>query len=209
MSIDEGWLQIDALVGTDEADEFAAMCDTALAQLAAASIGEVAEPTEPVGPLRSGDKHSGGTRRLVSLEERFPGLRTVVEDPRLRDAAASLAVGLSLTELTYRCPQPGHGSQKLHTDDVPKLDPGPERVVTAIIALCDFTADNGATRIVPGSHRRPDLQNAAGDLESHPEERLLVGGAGTAFVFSGHLLHSGTQNRSGEPRPALQVCWRR
>ena len=46
-------------------------------------------------------------------------------------------------------------------------------------------------------------------MSSHPDEVLLTGDAGDAFVFSGHLLHSGTPNRSADERPALQVTWRR
>ena len=36
----------------------------------------------------------------------------------------------------------------------------------------------------------------------------LIGPAGTAFVFGGHLLHRGTENRSSAPRPALQISFR-
>lgn len=88
---------------------------------------------------------------------------------------------------------------------MPTLDPLPDRVATAIVALVPFTAENGATRVVPGSHRRIDLQRRSGGLSSHPDERTLTCAAGDAFVFSGHLLHSGTPNRSDHERPALQI----
>ena len=81
--------------------------------------------------------------------------------------------------------------------------------MTAVVALCDFTPDNGATSVIPGSHRRPDLQRRSGSLEYHPDELVLTGPAGTAFVFCGHLLHRGTRNRSTASRPALQVSWGR
>ena len=97
----------------------------------------------------------------------------------------------------------------LHADDAPKLDDAPSRVATAIVTLVEFTDTNGATRVVPGSHRRPDLQRRSGSLDSHPDEMTLTGPAGTAFVFDGHLLHSGTINRSDADRPALQITWRR
>ncbi len=45
-------------------------------------------------------------------------------------------------------------------------------------------------------------------LGEHPDELVLTGRAGTAFLFCGHLLHRGTRNRSSEPRPAIQVSWR-
>jgi ectoine hydroxylase-related dioxygenase (phytanoyl-CoA dioxygenase family) len=54
---------------------------------------------------------------------------------------------------------PGAEEQLLHRDeavwsDVPK--PAPELQMAAVIAFVDFTRENGATRIVPGSHRWPD-----------------------------------------------------
>lgn len=77
----------------------------------------------------------------------------------------------------------------------------------AIVSLCDFTDENGATAVLPGSHRRPDLQRRPRELSTSAEV-LLTGPAGTAFVFSAHLVHRGTKNRSGQDRPALQALWR-
>ena len=68
--------------------------------------------------------------------------------------------------------------------------------------------------MVPGSHRRIPTCSSVGSLGADPgvDDRLgavpLVGPAGTAFVFSGHLLHGGTENRSDRPRPALQLSFR-
>src|SRR5712671_4852098 len=56
---------------------------------------------------------------------------------------------------------PGSEEQWLHRDeavwsDIPK--PAPELQLATVIAFVDFTRDNGATRVVPGSHRWPDRQ---------------------------------------------------
>ncbi len=156
---------------------------------------------------RSGDKPHGGTRRLTSIEERLPettelvGLLAPVIDQILTG-------GWELTEFAYRCPGPGFGGQRLHADDVPKLDEGPPRCATAVVALGPFTETNGSTVVVPGSHRRLDLQRQAGALERHPDAIHLLGPAGTGFVFDGHLLHGGSENRSSDPRPALQLTFR-
>ena len=190
---------------------------TAFSVLGAARAGAIATMLDQLlaglGPAdrRTGDKPFADTRRLASLDERAPELLAELTDlPAVRDAIGYLVGdGAGLVEATYRCPGPGGGGQRLHADDVPKLDDGPTRVATAIVALVHVDESNGATRVVPGSHRRPDLQRHAGTLDAHPDEVSLSGPAGTMFVFSGHLLHSGTPNRSATPRPAIQLSWRR
>jgi len=157
----------------------------------------------------AGDKPNQGTKHLTNLDERIPVVAEVLTRSSLTDVVADiLGPHFALSQASYRNPQPGFGGQKLHADDLHKLDQGPNTVATALVSLVDFTPTNGATRIVPGSHRRPDLQRRAGSLDRHDEEILLTGSAGTAFVFSGHLLHSGTVNHSSDDRPALQLLWR-
>lgn len=191
-----GWTAVPDLLTGAEAERLAAGC---AADLAALGVDG-----------RIGDKPHSGTRRLVALTERVPAAAAVASDPRLLELVHHLlGPEPKLDEATYRSPEPGFGGQRLHADDVPMLEVGPARCATAIVALADFTVDNGATRVLPGSHRRPDLQRQAGRLERHADETALTGPAGTAWVFSGHLLHAGGLNQSSRPRPALQLVWRR
>lgn len=188
-----GWVRIDGFLPEVRAFAIRDACEAKLADLGT--------------DLRVGDKPHSGTRRLVELVDRIPEVGPVVA--QLSDVVtAVVGSGFRLSENSYRCPQSGFGGQKLHTDDVPRFEVGPNLCATAIVALVDFTSDNGATRVVPGSNLRPDLQRQAGQLESHPEEIRLTGPAGTAFVFTGHLLHSGMPNESDLPRPALQFTFR-
>lgn len=191
-----GWVRLPSLLSPSEVETILAECDPLLA--------------EPLERQRLGDRPHGGTRHLMELDERVDLVHAVMERHSLVQAV-DVVVGPSAVpiQVSLRSPRPGHGGQSLHTDDVPLLGGGPDRVATAIVALTAFTSANGATRVVPGSHRRPDLQVRAGALASHPDEVLLIGGAGDAFVFSGHLLHSGTVNVSDHDRPALQITWRR
>jgi ectoine hydroxylase-related dioxygenase (phytanoyl-CoA dioxygenase family) len=75
--------------------------------------------------------------------------------------------------------------------------------------LDDFTSDNGALRVVPGSHRwgrRP--QDALSDPAApHPEEVLVTGRAGDLVVMNSHLWHGGTANRTDRRRLALHAFY--
>jgi ectoine hydroxylase-related dioxygenase (phytanoyl-CoA dioxygenase family) len=78
-------------------------------------------------------------------------------------------------------------------------------VCNCVWMLDDFTAENGALRVIPGSHRwgrKP--QDALGDpYAAHPEEKLVTGRAGTVVVMNAHLWHGGTANRTDRERRAL------
>jgi len=161
--------------------------------------------------VRVGDKPWSGTRRLVDLRDRLPEVEQILVLHRDVRAAIEPILGPNPTcsEVIFRCPFPGFGGQKLHADDLPLVDPNQTLGLTAIVPLVDFTADNGATRLIPGSHRRPDLQRLSGSLDDHPDAIVLTGPAGGMFLFSRHILHSGTRNDSVSPRPAVQICWTR
>lgn len=92
---------------------------------------------------------------------------------------------------------PGEKAQTLHRDDsvYPLPQPHPEVVVNSIWALDDFTADNGATRLVPGSHRWEPGRVPAGE-----ETVRAVMPAGSAMVYLGSLWHGGGANQTARPR---------
>ncbi len=114
-----------------------------------------------------------------------------------------------LGELQGRDPLPGYGQQGLHADWRPRQPGEPFRVVNSLWLLDEFTAENGATRVVPGTHLLPHAPGKhAGDPSSrHPEEVIITAAAGAALIFNGHLWHSGRQNRSQGPRRVLQCSW--
>ncbi|MDQ6649282.1 MAG: phytanoyl-CoA dioxygenase family protein [Actinomycetota bacterium] len=191
----QGFLIVTGLIGPEEVTTAWRACAAALG-----GLGEGA---------RTGDKTASGTRRLVELTERLPEVADLARRHPLLEVAAHVLGGpAELSALTYRAPQPGFGAQKLHADAGFPAGPGHWTGVTSILALVDFTADNGATRFVPGSHLLPHLLPRAARLEHHPDEQLFAAPAGSVLVFNAHLLHSGTPNRSGQPRHALQATYR-
>ena len=109
-----------------------------------------------------------------------------------------------------RNPLPGYGQQGLHSDWKPRSPGDPYFVVTAIFMLDAFTENNGATRIVPGSHliTAPIAKSYAQPLARHPDEMIVTGPSGSVLIFNGHLWHSGTRNASTGPRRSVQAVLR-
>jgi ectoine hydroxylase-related dioxygenase (phytanoyl-CoA dioxygenase family) len=77
--------------------------------------------------------------------------------------------------------------------------------------LDDFTEQNGATRLVPGSHRwGVTPQEVVSDLYApHPRETLLTGCAGTVVIMNAHMWHGGTANHTSAHRRAMHVYYTR
>jgi ectoine hydroxylase-related dioxygenase (phytanoyl-CoA dioxygenase family) len=161
----------------------------------------------------SGGRTETGTRHPSDLIARDPVFAAVCAHPGML-AAVYQVLGRSfrLTQLSGRDPLPGYGQQGLHADWMGRSAQEPYHVVTAIWMLDVFTRENGATRVVPGSHRqlRPPPKAMADPAGHHPNEQFVTGPAGSVLVFNGHLWHSGTRNQSRQSRRALQcVFWAR
>jgi ectoine hydroxylase-related dioxygenase (phytanoyl-CoA dioxygenase family) len=114
-------------------------------------------------------------------------------------------------DLHGRNPLPGYGQQGLHTDWPARAPGAPYVVMTALWMLDDFTEDNGATRVVPGTHRMTGAipKDLNQPLARHPHEARIVAAAGSVLLFNGHLWHSGTKNRSSGPRRVVQMVLER
>jgi ectoine hydroxylase-related dioxygenase (phytanoyl-CoA dioxygenase family) len=131
--------------------------------------------------------------------------------PRVLEAARHvLGDEVRLTGVASRGIRPGHGQQALHVDWGGQGEPGVWYGCHAICALVDFTHANGATRVVPGSHRNPWMLKTGHDpRKPHPAQRQLTGAAGTVFVLNIHCGHAAVQNATNEPRLAIFTCFSR
>jgi ectoine hydroxylase-related dioxygenase (phytanoyl-CoA dioxygenase family) len=78
--------------------------------------------------------------------------------------------------------------------------------VTALWLLDDFIGNNGATRLIPGSHLwfKPLPKHLRQPVAKHPDQRFINAKAGSALVFNGHLWHSGSRNESNRSRRVIQ-----
>ena len=152
-----------------------------------------------------------GTDRLADLVNKDPLFDVCFTDQRLLACVAHVLSDFKLSSLNARAALPGQGLQALHTEGGPVTGLDEFQVCNSIWLLDDFTPENGATRVVPGSHRsgrspRDDLDDVR---SAHPAEVLLTAPAGTVVVFNSHLWHGGTVNRSDQPRRALHSYFTR
>jgi ectoine hydroxylase-related dioxygenase (phytanoyl-CoA dioxygenase family) len=152
-----------------------------------------------------------GTQRLANLVDKDPLFDLCWNNPR-QLAAVAHVLGweeFKSFSLNGRAALPGQGHQNLHTDWPCAVPAGEYQICNSIWLLDDFTPENGATRIVPGSHQfgRLPKDDLADPRAPHPGEILLLGRAGSCVVFNSHLWHGGTQNRSGRPRRAIHAAY--
>lgn len=161
-------------------------------------------------------EHDGGrnafegykTRRLYSPLDDTDTLDPIIEHP--------IALGLldALFEPNYLLSQlqvidiaPGETAQGLHPDDLfyPWPRPRPALGAATIVAIDDFTADNGATMVIPGSHTWDD---------HFPTEAEIAGAvpavmpAGSMLFFLGTTWHGGGANHTDHSRMCVtaQYC---
>ena len=152
------------------------------------------------------------TERIYTLVARGAVFERMTEDPRvLALLDRFLLPGYLLTASQSIRILPGEAAQALHIDDsfyrLPR--PRPAVSLTLIAAIDAFTAENGATDILPGSHLWDEARAA---------EAIAAGGgpglipavmpAGAAIVLQGNLIHRGGANRSAAARLAVtnQYC---
>ena len=149
------------------------------------------------------------TVRLQGLPAKTPALIDALIDPRMLGVMDHLLLPvctdyiLSAAELIEI--RQNETAQRLHTDNnswptaIQGLGP---LCVNAMIALTDYTADNGATLVVPGSHLWSKGRVPAPE-DIHPAEMP----AGSVAIFSGETIHAGGTSTSARIRRGLSVSY--
>jgi ectoine hydroxylase-related dioxygenase (phytanoyl-CoA dioxygenase family) len=151
-----------------------------------------------------------GTRHIDNLVSRAPAFERVYTHSLLLAAVYHvLQCPVRLGQMNGRDPLPGFGQQGLHADWIARVKGEPFRIVTSIWLLDDFTSENGATRVVPGTHQllTQPPKSFADPASRHRDQRIIVAAAGSVLVFNGHLWHSGTRNQSNHRRRVLQCSF--
>ena len=173
--------------------------------------GEVAAIKEALQPLLG---HKGRnafeghrTQRLYAVPEKTRATDRLIEHPRILALLDRIFLpNYLLSQCQAINIMPGEEAQYLHADDgfyrVPR--PRPPLGAATVWAIDDFTEENGATVVVPGSHVWPD-----GRMPGEGDRKVkAVMPAGSVVFYPGTLWHGGGENRSGAPRLAVtcQYC---
>ncbi|MCZ6676526.1 MAG: phytanoyl-CoA dioxygenase family protein [Candidatus Poribacteria bacterium] len=155
----------------------------------------------------------GRGRECTNMQNKSTAFDVCFTHPRLLSAVAHvLKEEFRSLGIHSRPNRPGGGHQPLHVDyGGPPAKPGEYYVCNSMWMLTDFTEENGATRVVPGTHRceKHPRDVMKDPTEPHPQEMTLIGTAGTVVVFNSHVWHGATLNRSPYDRPNVTSFWRR
>ncbi len=144
------------------------------------------------------------TLRMYNLLAKDAAFQAMPVHPNvLPIAEALLDRGCLLSGMTAIDIGPGEHPQPMHGDDIvmSRHLPRPHvpMMVTSMWALTDFTAENGGTRFVPGSHRFPQTPESA-DAPIDVDVCALEMPAGSVMVFHGSLWHAGGANTTVDDR---------
>ena len=186
-----------------------AIITDALPQSLLISFKEELEPYLAAAPYGGDDFMGRKTQRIGALVARTPSCREIVTDSRVL-ALAHHFLGPHTEKVTIHLTQattinPGEGGQLLHRDreawgtNIPaQIEPQ----FNTLWAITDFTAENGATNIAPGSHKW-DWNREANDNEL----TQAVMPKGSVLLYTGTVLHGGGENKSSERRIGLNLTY--
>lgn len=143
----------------------------------------------------------GANQRVWNLLNKGQVFRDIVLNPAAQALIKHLlGEDILLFSCTANIACKGGRAQSIHADQLY----APQQTPYALMANClwmldDFTEENGATRIVPGTHRSDRYPDGGEAIETLP----ATGPKGTIMVWDGRLWHGTGVNRTDAPRHGL------
>ena len=155
------------------------------------------------GPSGRNEFEGFDTQRVYCLVAKSRAFDRLILDPAVLAAAEQvLGENFLLTATLAIDLHPGQASQQMHFDDAFYRIPRPRPAVSLSVmwAIDDFTTENGATVVHPGSHRWPD-----GPWPLDGETVYATMSAGSALLYLGTLVHAGGANTTSQPRIGVSI----
>jgi ectoine hydroxylase-related dioxygenase (phytanoyl-CoA dioxygenase family) len=189
----DGYVIVDNLVSGEVMDRVAAELD----------------PYVDLTPVGRDDFVGRLTRRTGSLIARSEASRGLIAHPLALATAAEMlkkatAYQLHLTQVISVFP--GETNQPLHRDELAwdffPFPPDYDVQCNTIWAMTDFTAENGATRVVPGSHLKPGKQDYT-DADTIQAEMSR----GSVFFYTGKVYHGAAANKTDQIRQGINLTY--
>ncbi|MFN7056092.1 phytanoyl-CoA dioxygenase family protein [Hyphomonas sp.] len=194
-----------AIIAADAAVIIDGLMEPALLDRVRTELAPYIEAT-PVGQ----DDFTGHlTTRTGALVARSPACRELVMHPLILGATEKFLAPfcerfqLHVTQVIRI--KPGQDAQVLHRDRLAWGGYVPRAIepqLNMIWALTDFTRENGATRVVPGSHLWEDGRTAEEDEITYAEMK-----AGSVIIYTGSVIHSGGANVSDGDRAGINITY--
>ena len=181
----EGWTVVENAIApelVDELNEDLLRLERSLGIVPADNLFEGLQTTRIYNLLVHGRLYE----RIPIHPNVLPIVERVLDPGLLISSLSSIAIG------------PDESAQLIHADDqvinLPK--PHPPIICNTMWALTDFTEENGATRLVPGTHTADHSPNPLEHYDSIPAEMAK----GSVLVWVGSLWHGGGANRTNQRR---------
>jgi hypothetical protein len=164
------------------------------------------------GPRAASEfQQEGGCDRLSDLVNKGAVFDRLWLAPRvLAGVDHVLRRPFKLSSLNARDAKAGEGHQALHTDWSDRTDDDRQaHVANALWVLDGFSADNGATRLIPGTHlaAHGPKTSVADPAAAHPDEIVAACPPGSVLLINAHLWHGGTRNRAGTRRRVMHAYY--
>lgn len=190
---------VDELVAALD-DHGCVVVDHVLPRDEAQSIGDELRAIMESTPTGRNDFEGHLTRRIYAVFAKTRCLDSVATHPLVRAVLERVIGHHQLSAPTVIQIGPGEKAQVLHRDDgiYPLPVPHDEVVFNTMWAFDDFVEENGATRVVVGSHR--SYEPPVDPVVDIAEMEL-----GSVLLYRGSIWHGGGANRSSRPRLGAAV----
>jgi ectoine hydroxylase-related dioxygenase (phytanoyl-CoA dioxygenase family) len=187
---DDGWVVVENAIAPDLVDELnedLLRLERNLGIVPADNLFEGIRTTRIYNLL----VHGAIYERIPIHPNVLPVVEKVLDPGLLISSLSSIAIG------------PDEAAQMIHADDqvigLPK--PHPPVICNTMWAITDFTEENGATRLCPGTHRSDHNPDLPQHYDSIPAEMSK----GSVLVWVGSLWHGGGANHTDQRRVGIAM----